>query len=172
MQQDVSQKERQAKVGDRFIASQSLTLLLKILHGPRAGNQGSASAEDVGNEYRSQRCLLAHPHSPKVLELSRIPGEEPVLPVYSAAIWPQHGDQSVLSCHESTEALGTAAGHASFQYLDDWLQFHFLQVLSEHYLQLSKCFQRLGLIVNFEKSEPVPTEKIVFGAITSTLQTA
>ena len=54
-------------------------------------------------------------------------------------------------------------GMLLFQYLDDWLQLHLItQVLSEHTMQLAKRCQRLGLIVNFEKSELDPTQQIVF----------
>ena len=50
-----------------------------------------------------------------------------------------------------------------FQYLDDWLMLHLLtHVLQEHTLALTKQCTRLGLLVNFEKSETVPTQNIVF----------
>ena len=50
-----------------------------------------------------------------------------------------------------------------FQYLDDWLLLHLLTaVLNEHTLALTKQCTRLGLLVNFDKSETTPTQSIVF----------
>ena len=50
-----------------------------------------------------------------------------------------------------------------FQYLDDWLMLHLLtEVLQEHTLALMKQCTRLGLLVNFEKSETAPMQSIVF----------
>ena len=50
-----------------------------------------------------------------------------------------------------------------FQYLDDWLLLHLItQVLTEQTLALTRCCMRLGLLVNIDKSELVPSQIIVF----------
>ena len=54
-------------------------------------------------------------------------------------------------------------GMILFQYLDDWLQVHLFEaeLRSQVATLLQQC-RRLGLLVNLEKSELVPSQKIVF----------
>lgn len=50
-----------------------------------------------------------------------------------------------------------------FQYLDDWLQLHRSRTRAAHWAQeLVKLCAKLGLLVNFAKSELIPVRKIVF----------
>ena len=58
---------------------------------------------------------------------------------------------------------GRALGLVLFQYLDDWLQLNLDMALLQHQtLNLLRQAATLGLIVNHEKSEVIPQQKIVF----------
>ena len=58
---------------------------------------------------------------------------------------------------------GRSAGMLLFQYLDDWLLLNRdRHELSTHMAQLLKACLRLGLLVNFEKSELIPSQNLQF----------
>ena len=108
-----AEKERQAQVGDRPVATQPMVELPFLQTGSRSGNQGSAGARDVGNVDRSQRRLSTHSGESKVLEVSGIPDREPTVPIHGATLWPQYSTAGVLSRDESAEEMGKTARYAS-----------------------------------------------------------
>ena len=58
---------------------------------------------------------------------------------------------------------GRRVGIMLFQYLDDWLQLNLnASKLAQQTAQLIKQCIMLGLLVNHEKSEPLPLQRIVF----------
>ena len=58
---------------------------------------------------------------------------------------------------------GRLMGILLFQYLDDWLQLNLnASVLQKQTVQLMHQCLLLGLLVNHEKSEPIPLQRIVF----------
>ena len=58
---------------------------------------------------------------------------------------------------------GRRVGILLFQYLDDWIQLNLdSKRLAQQTAQLIKQCMMLGLLINLEKSEPVPIQRIVF----------
>ena len=132
----------------------------EIQDGNTGNHQNIPPARGVGNLSRLQGCLLPHTNTGTIQEISQISCPVSDIPIQSTSIWSVHSSHGVY-CE-----VKLMAGHKGIrihQYLDDWLvRASSHSICLQHTQTLVKMCQKLGWLVNTEKSELEPKQVFNF----------
>ena len=114
---------------------------------------------------RPERCVLSRAHTPRFLTLTMFPCRQTNISVQTTAIAVGDCTPTVYFTRIVKEAklILQSRGIRVHQYLDDWL----LRANTRHQChlrtkELLHTIQELGFVINLEKSELEPTQKIDF----------
>ena len=112
---------------------------------------------------RLEGCVLAGSDASGISQVPQVHGEKEGVPVQGSLLWTLHRSSGFHPGHGSVSAILHRTVVRLRRYLDGWL----IQASSreqvllalETVLQLCKS---LGIVVNWEKSQPIPTQRIVY----------
>ena len=124
-----------------------------------------ASTGRVGNLTRPYRCVLPHTNTPTVSEISSLQCRRQILPVHCLALRNRYGSTRIHHGSKGGETDGSCRrqGIRIDQYIDDWvMRAKTKQQCQENTHRLIHLVQSLGWIINFEKSDLIPTQEIEF----------
>ena len=112
---------------------------------------------------RPERCVLSHSHTSRFSTLATFPCRQKNVLVQSTAIRVGYCTPKFTRIVKEVKLVLQSRGIRVHQYLDDWL----LRADTRHQCQLQTkelihLVQELGLVINYEKSEFEPTQKIDF----------
>ena len=112
------------------------------------------------------KCRLVRrvpPHSRGALQILVLSNWFKAILILRFTIYRESRAQDFHSCVTASKAVVREAGLQMFQYLDDWLNMakHQAQAQEQTLVFVEKCVE-LGLMVNLEKSELIPTQVIDF----------
>ena len=108
-------------------------------------------------------CVLAGSDASGVSQVSQVRGLWEGLPVQSSLLWPLHSPAGFHMGHGSCFGFSSPLRHQLHRYLDDWLiqASSREQVLLALDTVLQLCLS-LGIVVNWEKSQLIPTQRMVY----------
>ena len=108
-------------------------------------------------------CILAGANAPGFTQVPQVHGGGEGVPVQGALLWPFHGSAGFYQGHGSCVSDSSQDGVRLRRYLDDWL----LQASSREQVLLAlrtvlRLCRSLGIVVNWEKSQVIPTQQMVY----------
>ena len=143
----------------RSVLPQCLRALPELHYGDASVNPQGPSSGPVVNLPRSERCLLSHRDPPSRQTLPTLLSQRHLLAVHSTAIRVVNQSESI---YQNTQT-GTSLAHLHrvklHMYLDDWLlNPGTRQEAHEQTSWLRSLCQKLGLVINLEKSDLIPSQ--------------
>ena len=108
-------------------------------------------------------CILAGANAPRFTQVPQVHGGREGVPVQGALLRPFHGSTGFYQGHGSCVSDSSQDGVRLRRYLDDWL----LQASSREQVLLAlktvlRLCRSLGIVVNWEKSQVIPTQQMVY----------
>ena len=108
-------------------------------------------------------CVLAGANASGFTQVPQVHGGGEGVPVQGTLFRPLHGSTSFYQGHGSVSAILHRMGVRLRRYLDDWL----LQASSRKQVLLAlrtvlQLCRRLGIVINWEKSQLVPTQQMIY----------
>ena len=165
LQSDICGNEglRVVETSDRFVHAQSESPQDSLQDGNSPVCASVCAKRRLDGVHRLEGCLLADPHTSGRLQVSQICSFDSGFSVQSSVFRPLYGPQVFTRVMAPVSVLLHHLGIRMCRYLDDWLilassRSLFLQAL-ETVLHL--C-QELGILVNWEKSQLTPSQRVVY----------
>ena len=108
-------------------------------------------------------CILAGANAPGFTQVPQVHDGGEGVPVQGALLRPFHGSAGLYQGHGSCVSDSSQDGVRLRRYLDDWL----LQASSREQVLLAlrtvlRLCRLLGIVVNWEKSQVIPTQQMVY----------
>ena len=131
----------------------------EIQNGDTGNHQNIPPTGGVGYINRLQGCVLPYPYTGTVQEISEIscPGSD--IPIQSTGLWSVHSTLEFTVVAKEVKLMAIHKGIRIHQYLDDWLvRARSYRACLQHTQILIKICQKLGWLVNLDKSELEPKQ--------------
>ena len=159
-----SKKEWKSKADYRPVNSQSTCFHSKLQNGNSEKSQECYTSQRLGIFVGSDRCVFACPDSSTVTQISSVHSEWQGVPFQSPPVRSLNESlfvftllMTVIATHLRKRAI------IMHPYLDDWLSRNQnRQTLLEHRHYIMYLITSLGLIINYQKSDLIPTQIFTF----------
>ena len=146
--------QQQVETYIRFEQTESLPQDGEIQNGDSGNHQNVPPTRGVGYLNRFQGRLLPYPNTGTVQEISEISCPRSDIPVQGTVLWSVHSTLGVHCNSKEVKLMAIHRGIRIHQCLDDWLvRVTSHQACLQHTQILVKICQKLGWLVNLDKSE-------------------
>ena len=151
--------QQQVATYSRSEQTESLPQGREIQNGDTGNHQDIPPTRGVGHLNRFQGRLLPYTNTGTVQEISEISCPRSDIPVQGPAFWSVHSTLEFTVIAKEVKLMAIHRGIRIHQYLDDWLvRATSHQACLQHTPSLVKICQKLGWLVNLDKSELDPKQ--------------
>ena len=157
-----SKEKRKTQIDYRSFNSESLCSYSKFQNGDSEKGQKLHSSQRLGIFVRSDGSLFACPYSSNVSQISSLHSKQQDISIQSSPIRVVNQSFCIHSTNDGNSFTSTHQSYL-FPYLDDWLSRNQnRRLLLQHRQFIIHLISALGLIINQDKSDLIPSQDFVF----------
>ena len=157
-----SKEKQKTQIDYRSFNSESLCSYSKFQNGDSEKGQKLHSSQRLGIFVRSDGCLFACPYSSNVSQISSLHSKQQDISIQSSPI---RVVKQSFCIHSTNDGNSFTSTHQSYfpLSLDDWLSRNQnRRLLLQHRQFIIHLISALGLIINQDKSDLIPSQDFVF----------
>ncbi|XP_068227864.1 uncharacterized protein [Palaemon carinicauda] len=157
------ESDRGVETGHRPLGLQEVYQQDGLQNGHSEVGAGSLEGRGLHDVPGPQGCIFPNPCPPLQQEVTQSKVEFQVSAVQDPLLRPVNGPSGVHKGVRHSVSLGTQKGHPVNRYLDDWLLISASEaVLKDQGVELLRSCRDLGITINMEKSQLVPSDRMTY----------